>query len=49
MVQPEHSFERCKLHGFLCFPWYAAVQNFGLVEHVDGFGQDSGGLGIQGS
>ena len=39
MVEPGHPFERCELHGLLRFPWRATVDEFGLVEPVDGLGQ----------
>jgi hypothetical protein len=39
MVKPGHPFQRCQFDGLTRFPWRAAVDQFSLVEPIDGLGQ----------
>ncbi len=39
VVEPRYPFERGELDCFLDFPWSPAVNQFGLVQAVDGLGQ----------
>ena len=39
VVEPRYPFERGELDCFLGFPWSPAVNQFGLVQAVDGLGQ----------
>ena len=39
MVKPEHPFERGQLQGFLGLSRCSAMNQFSLVETVDGLGQ----------
>lgn len=39
MVEPGDPFQGCQFDGFSGFPGCTAMDQFGLVQTVDGFGQ----------
>ena len=39
MIEPRDPFERCQLDGLLGLPGAASVNDFRLVEAIDGFGE----------
>ena len=39
MIEPVDPFQGCELHGFEVSPRASPVNDLGLVESVDGFGQ----------